>query len=817
MGQINTEKYIIYSIKNYSDGNKQFIEENGNIFYDIKNIITELKTDNYYHFRIHKYENYIFFGDLDNLNIDIDDFIKLLIDFMLKSYNLNLNYEDVKYTQNNIKNNSYHYSIPKWNCSTEKLKEIHLNLLKENNTLKKYIDTTIYSEHWFRCPNQSKGSIKLNESQNKHVIINGKIKNFIINYIPKSSVNIENYEYNNNNLQLDKNIDIDNNEEKNYDNKKIICKENNTEIIKSNDDLPLSKYLSNLTLYKKIFDECFKPDRFEKYEYWINIGMVIKNTFTDINEALELFNYYSSKGKNYEGYEKTKYKFLSFEKKDKNGLTIKTIYFYAIEDNKPKFVEIMNKNTFELEETDMCKYLKLLVGHKFLYIVKKNNYKLYCYNEKYWQTDDIILRDCISTVLYDFLKMLLTEIYWNTKDFYFYKTKIDRLKKIQMKKNIIETYKECGVRNDINFDDKWWLFAFNNLVYDMKDGTFREHKYDDYISMTCGYDWREPTKEEINTVNELINKIMPIEEERESFLQILSTGIDGRCLEKFIIFNGNGRNGKGLIDDLFLLLLGDYGMIGNNSILFENSKTGSNPEKANIHKKRYVVFREPPERQKFENSIIKELTGGGLFSARGHHESDTEKELNLTMIVECNKKPLFSEEPKESEIQRIIDIYFRSTFVTDTEKVDPDNYIFLANQEYKTKEFQHKHKFALFHILISEHKKYLNNNSTLKLSKSIVERTYTYLELSCNILQWFKENFKYTKNKKDFLKLKDIYSMFCDSGYYSNLTKLEKRKYNKSFFIEHFQTNIFLCKYYQDRYNNYSNVIKEWVIKNEED
>ena len=54
--------------------------------------------------------------------------------------------------------------------------------MKENNTLKKYIDTTIYSEHWFRCPNQSKGSIKLNESQNKHVIINGKIKNFIINY-----------------------------------------------------------------------------------------------------------------------------------------------------------------------------------------------------------------------------------------------------------------------------------------------------------------------------------------------------------------------------------------------------------------------------------------------------------------------------------------------------------------------------------------------------------------------------------------------------------------------------------------------------------
>jgi hypothetical protein len=50
-----------------------------------------------------------------------------------------------------------------------------------------------------------------------------------------------------------------------------------------------------------------------------------------------------------------------------------------------------------------------------------------------------------------------------------------------------------------------------------------------------------------------------------------------------------------------------------------------------MHKKRFVVFREPSEHKKFENSIIKELTGGGTFSARGHHESNTKKELNLTM------------------------------------------------------------------------------------------------------------------------------------------------------------------------------------------
>ena len=36
----------------------------------------------------------------------------------------------------------------------------------------------------------------------------------------------------------------------------------------------------------------------------------------------------------------------------------------------------MNKNTFELGQTDMCHYLKLIAGYKFLYkkLVKNTNY-----------------------------------------------------------------------------------------------------------------------------------------------------------------------------------------------------------------------------------------------------------------------------------------------------------------------------------------------------------------------------------------------------------------------------------------------------------
>jgi phage/plasmid-associated DNA primase len=96
-------------------------------------------------------------------------------------------------------------------------------------------------------------------------------------------------------------------------------------------------------------------------------------------------------------------------------------------------------------------------------------------------------------------------------------------------------------------------------------------------------------------------------------MQVMASGLEGQQLEKFVIFNNGGRNGKGLLDDLFLQALGHYGMVGNEAVLFEKSKTGGNPEIAKMHKKRYIVFREPPDKQKIENAIVRKLTGGGTL------------------------------------------------------------------------------------------------------------------------------------------------------------------------------------------------------------
>jgi phage/plasmid-associated DNA primase len=830
-------QYKIYSVKNYATANEKFIKNNEILFTRKTKLCNELELDNSYHFRVHKKTQYIFFGDLDGYIKGIKNFIKLLIDFLKTTYNLELCEDEVYYTKNTLKLGSYHYSIPKWNLSCENLKELHKKFLNENKEeflitnekkITSCIDTTIYSEHWYRAPNQSKGSI---EDTGKHIIKKGIMKNFIIDYIhiPKYSININDI------IEKENNIEVTNNKEKIIkkennieiiNNKKIIKKNNEIDVINNkteiipyeNKELIFSRVLSDPELFIKLFDGCYKQERFNLYEYWLRVGMAIQSYYGENETGVKLFDYFSSKGNNYEGYEKTKLKYLTFIKKHtKEGITVATIYYYAKEDNKPKFIEIINKNSFELGQTDICKYIKVLAGNRFIYKIQNDIYKLYCYNGKYWTTNDVLLKKYIVDELYNFLRFILVEVYWNSKEFNILKKSIERLKDISTKRDLIETYKEEGLNEEILFDDKWWLLGFNNLVYDMKEHQFREYHYDDYVATTTGYDWRDSTEEELNTVNNLINLIFPIEDERELYLQILATGLDGRCLEKFIIANGCGSNGKSLLDDLCLKALGNYGMIGNNSILFEQSRTGSNPEKANLHKKRLTIFCEPCSKNKFENSIIKELTGGGTFSARGHHEKQTEKELNLTIIVECNAKPLLKDEITNAEIRRIIDIYFRSTFTTDKTQIDHSNNIYMANLDFKTSEWQNQHKFALIKILTRYHKEYLKNNSILKIPKFIADRTQNYLELSCDILSWFKDTFELTGNKDDTIKVKDIYALFIRSTHYENMTKAERKKYNKSYFVKFIETDKFFIPYYCAVTRLLRTFIKCWKIKIDND
>ena len=102
-------------------------------------------------------------------------------------------------------------------------------------------------------------------------------------------------------------------------------------------------------------------------------------------------------------------------------------------------------------------------------------------------------------------------------------------------------------------------------------------------------------------------------------------------------------------------------------------------------------------------------------------------------------------------------------------------------------------------IVTDEHRLYYENGSKLSIPKSVENRNRAYLEGSSDILGWFYDCYEKTENINDIVKLEDIFENIQMSEYYKNLTKQEKREYNKKSFIAKISENVFLRKYYSER------------------
>jgi hypothetical protein len=94
---------------------------------------------------------------------------------------------------------------------------------------------------------------------------------------------------------------------------------------------------------------------------------------------------------------------------------------------------------------------------------------------------------------------------------------------------------------------------------------------------------------------------------------------------------------------------------------------------------------------------------------------------------------------------------------------------------------------------------YSKNNYKLNVPVSIKERTKLYLQQSSQILGWFDENYEISDDKEDFIKIAEVHEKFRLSDLFENLTKADKRKYIKKYFIKFMSETPFYGKYYRER------------------
>jgi phage/plasmid-associated DNA primase len=502
-------------------------------------------------------------------------------------------------------------------------------------------------------------------------------------------------------------------------------------------------------------------------------------------------------------------------------ITIGTFKYYCKISNPIEYNKIIKKYYFNIDDLikrnsqeEMTKAFYKLYGEDFLY----NKGLVYCFNGIFWEK-------CLSLKIIPPIRRKFTNEFTNLfldhiqqllngnrepEDIEKINEKIKLIngiiKNIQNNNFIKGVVNEAILpyieNNNIEFETKPNIFCFNNKIYDLDVCDFVEPNKEDYMTLSTGYDYREPTEEEILTLENLFKKVFPIEDERTLYLTLLSTGLYGMTLEKFILANGGGRNGKGFTNELMLKTVGAYGYTSSSQLLLNPLKTGSNPELANYNNKRFVIYREPEENinKPLYSSTIKEITGGNEINARLNHSNDTQTILKATHIMEANERPKLSGKINDAILMRIIDQEFKATFTKKEEDIDETNFIYKGDDSVKDPSFQNTHKYALFNILIKYWKNYKDNkNIDSFIPSSIKERTKEYLKNSNAIYSWFIENYEIVNDDTIVLKIEDIYEYFKISDLWNNYSKLEKRELNKKSFIENLSKNPFLRKYYKEK------------------
>jgi len=357
---------------------------------------------------------------------------------------------------------------------------------------------------------------------------------------------------------------------------------------------------------------------------------------------------------------------------------------------------------------------------------------------------------------------------------------------------IIKIAKNDCLVEQINLADDY--FVFKNKTWSLLENKWVKPSSikNLYNTLYSPHEWREPTEEEIETVQNIISQIQTEDDTRKAMLQIMATGLWGKCIEKFITFIGAGRNGKGLLNSMFLMLLGDdYGGDPVVSVLCEKQKSGGLPELANLGLCRYARFGEPDEAcGKLNWGICKGLTGGDPIKARKLHSNKTKYKNNLTLIVErqTSSNLLITGDGTDSaSVNRMFMIPFNSHFSEDCSKckcgAKRNGRCFPINKKYKNQIFQKNHVFALFRILTKHFIEYIETYK-LATSKEIDRETKRYLKCCDEFGCWFEDNYTITGNESNYITLKNITEDWQESEEYRGLANSIKRKRGKKYVMD---------------------------------
>ena len=387
---------------------------------------------------------------------------------------------------------------------------------------------------------------------------------------------------------------------------------------------------------------------------------------------------------------------------------------------------------------------------------------------------------------------------------------------------LIEKYTDDNFKDDLDTDNN--LLGFENGLYDVDKHIFRSAKNGEYVSMSCCYDFFDPTDaphEILDRKEELKNIMRKAFWKEEDLWYVLKA--NSRCIrgdsnkeEVAHFYKGVGANMKSVLMDLMRNTFGDYYYTLSYKYFTQESKDCRDPSLYHSAKKRCIEVGEPNQAFTFNSDVFKRTTGNDIIKARtNYQERDIAFKMGNIFIPSNHNVKFNSDTGGNSMRRRVRGIEFPKTFLS------KDKYDKLSKEDLKTGRFEIgdstlKDKInsgyfnqAFMLLLIDAYKKYQKEG--LELTKNFVKSTEAYFKDISKDRAWFDS--KLIPQKKGRICLKSLRQIFCEDNGVSRSANWFSSKCKEYFGETSIKTNCVGYKYEHYDPSNYYFYTKDTAEK----
>lgn len=516
-------------------------------------------------------------------------------------------------------------------------------------------------------------------------------------------------------------------------------------------------------------------DRAEDYKSWIDVGLCLHNIDLSLLDSWIDFSRQSPKFKEGECEEQ----WSMMEARD-GGLGIGSLHRWAGLDN-PQEYTLFNRNSIAKDilksqsqtTQDVANVIYNLYKYKYVCVSLKNNIWYEFRNHRWFEMEGAVflkkrlghdvLNEYLRTIIY-YNQVACDQTDEDKKDDYLKKAKsltdvTYKLRDIGFKDKII---RECQVMfydqlfvNKLDADPN--LIGFENGVYDLSTGEFRDGRPEDHITLSTGNDYLEFSEddENISAIYTFLSQVFPDTKVRDYVVVLIASFLEGRNPnEKFHIWTGVGGNGKSKLVELFELAFGGYASKIPTALLVQKNRAASNqanPEIARLKGIRFVSAQETEENDRLNVGIMKDWTGGDRITCRPLFREPFDFKPQFKMVLGCNRLPALPPDD-EGTWRRVRVVEFKSRFI---DNPDPSN-CYEFKRDYHLTEKLHMWKETFMYILL-EHYKYYKKNG-LSEPDAVKESTAEYQRTNDMYRDFLNDCL--VKDEKGAAKLEEVFNYF---------------------------------------------------------